>query len=121
MVEWNGNNGQTYLYQSEFPYDVTQEQYGDKGFVGYLVNDNVTNHNAYGLGVYSFFRDHEVFVQSSIKGPNKPGVIFENSLSVYLSGNGGIHHIVNNQGDAVQAGIQLKYLCKYVHSEKENE
>jgi hypothetical protein len=28
LLEWNGENGRTYFYQSEFPYDVNQS-YGD--------------------------------------------------------------------------------------------
>ena len=41
MLEWNGENGKTYFYQSEYPYDVTQANYGDKGFAAYKVADNV--------------------------------------------------------------------------------
>jgi len=29
MLVWNGNGGRAYFYQSEFPYDITQENYGD--------------------------------------------------------------------------------------------
>jgi hypothetical protein len=43
MAIWNGNNGKAYFYQSEFPYDVTQENYGDKAYSAFVVNDNVTN------------------------------------------------------------------------------
>lgn len=28
LVVWNGNWGQTVFYQSEFPYDVTDQNYG---------------------------------------------------------------------------------------------
>ncbi len=60
LVSWNGNYGKVYFYQSEFPYDVTQENYGNLDFVAYRVNDKVTSHEAYGVGAYSFFADYEV-------------------------------------------------------------
>lgn len=41
MLEWNGENGESYFFQSEYPYDVTQENYGDKGFAAYKVGDDV--------------------------------------------------------------------------------
>ena len=55
----------TYFYQSELPYGVTQEEYGN--CVGYHVASNVKQHAGYGIGVYSFFRDHNVTVKSGIK------------------------------------------------------
>lgn len=44
MLVWNGEKGRAYFYQSEFPYDVTQANYGDKGYAAYKVGDNVTDH-----------------------------------------------------------------------------
>ena len=55
LTEWNGDRGSVYFYQSEFPYDV-QPDYGTQ-YVGYKVNDAVSTHNAWGVGVYCFFRD----------------------------------------------------------------
>jgi len=40
LLEWNGENGRVYFYQSELPYDV-DHTYGDNGFAGYVVNDDV--------------------------------------------------------------------------------
>lgn len=65
LVEWNGDYGITIFYQSEYPYDVKQD-YGDKKFAAYKVNDSVNNHKAYGVGVYSYFRDNDVHVSSGI-------------------------------------------------------
>eukprot|EP01084_Bolivina_argentea_P150173 262272_1 len=62
LVQWNGNNGKCYFYQSELPYDVTQQNYGDKGYVGFRVNNSVTSFEGYGIGVYSYFRDYDVTV-----------------------------------------------------------
>jgi len=66
MLDWNGNNGQSFFYQSEFPYDVSQENYGDKKFAAYKVNDSVTSHSAFGVGAYTFMRDYECDIESGI-------------------------------------------------------
>jgi hypothetical protein len=56
----------------------------------------VTSHHAYGVGVYSYFRDNWVTVASGIKAPSRSGVYFHNSLSVFLNGNGAINHVIND-------------------------
>jgi len=111
MLEWNGDNGKTYFYQSELPYDVTQENFGDKGFVSYKVDDKVNSHNAWGIGTYTFFRDHDVTVKNGITAPQKSGIHFTDSLSVFLSGNGGLQNIINNDGKAVNGGNRVQYEC----------
>ena len=89
IIQWNGENGETYFYQSELPYDVTQE-FAEAGFASYAVADHVKNHKGYGLGVYSFFRDYEVIMPTGIRAPYTEGVHFRNSISVFLNGKGGI-------------------------------
>ena len=111
MTVWNGDNGLTIFYQSEFPYDVDQS-YGSK-YVGYLVADHVQNHKAYGVGTYSFFRDHSVYVSTGIRTPNKPGIHFVNSFTRFLSGQGGISHVINGQGGSTHGGAALNYVCNY--------
>merc|ERR1712130_52272 len=58
MVVWNGNNGKAYFYQSEYPYDVTQANYGDLDYVSLRVNGS--GFQGWGLGAYCFFRDNAV-------------------------------------------------------------
>lgn len=36
LVQWNGENGLTIMYQSELPYDVDVD-FGDNGYAGYRV------------------------------------------------------------------------------------
>jgi hypothetical protein len=110
LAVWNGNHGTSYYYQSEFPYDVTQA-YGDAGYAGYKIGDSVTSHNAWGTGVYSFFRDNNVTVNSAIRAPAHKGVLVQNALSVFLNGKGKINHIVDNEGDAVVKNGEVKYDC----------
>lgn len=94
ICQWNGNNGRCYFFQSEFPYDVT-ESYGNAGYVGYRVGNAVSSHLAYGVGVYSYFRDHNVFVKSGILSPVGSGIQFINAFTRYLNGNGGIGSVLN--------------------------
>jgi len=111
LVQWYGENGQTYFYQSELPYDVTQDNYGTPGYVGYRVNASVQNHHVYGAGVYSYFRDHPVTVTNGIVSGTSANVKFVNSLTVFLNGNGAISHVINGQGTAVNTAGQNTYVC----------
>jgi len=97
---WNGDNGRTYFFQCEYPFDVT-ESYATSNYVAYRVNTSVLNHTAYGVGVYSFFRDYDVTVNTAISTPTGSGIQFFSSLTVFLNGNGGINHVINQLGNAV--------------------
>lgn len=120
MLEWNGENGKTYFYQSEYPYDVDQDY---AGFVSYKVGDDVKNHEAWGVGVYSYFRDHDVNMPTGIAVPqNQPDIKFHNSLSVFLNGKGEINHIINDQGASVKnAGSHQSYLCEFPQTSKSHK
>jgi len=113
MLVWNGDYGRSYFYQSEFPYDVTQENYADKGYVAFRIGDNVQHHQGVGIGGYSFFRDHDVYVPTAIKAPERPGITLANSFIVFLSGHGGIKSIVDGQGPGQVGGFGVKYDCDF--------
>ena len=110
LTLWNGEHGRTYFYQSELPYVVNQAEF-PKNSSGYHVASHVQDHEGFGVGVYSFFRDHVVNVTSGIVAPQS--CKFINPLSVFLSGNGGIDHVLNDRGDASVEGVQpqVHYLC----------
>ena len=86
---WNGNGGRVYFYQSEMPYDVPDQSSWmsgkTNGFASYKVADRVTSHEAWGVGVYSFFRDAAVKAHSAIEAPAVPGVKFHNMTTVWLN------------------------------------
>mmetsp|Transcript_36599 Transcript_36599/g.85538 ORF Transcript_36599/g.85538 Transcript_36599/m.85538 type:complete len:459 (-) Transcript_36599:64-1440(-) len=73
-VVWSGERGTVRFYQSEFPYDVSPETFGDPPgtAVGYRVEEHVTSHDAAGLGVYSYFRDYNVDVRTAVVHPPSP-------------------------------------------------
>jgi hypothetical protein len=104
---WNGNGGRVYFYQSEIPYDVPDQTSWmngpSNGFASYKVADTVTSHEAWGLGVYCFFRDAAVKLNSAIEAPAVIGVQFHNLTTIWLNGKEGseITHIINNAGNRV--------------------
>lgn len=108
QVLWNGERGRTIFYQSEIPYDPpTQAAYADgtrNGYAAYRVADDVTVHEADGLGIYSFFDETvnggaDLFLESAIQAPQSPDVRFVSMTTVKLNGTGGITHIVNDAGE----------------------
>jgi hypothetical protein len=104
---WNGNGGRVYFYQSETPYDVpSQAEWMNgavKGWASYRVDDAVTEHRAWGLGVYSFFRDAVASLQSAIEVPVDVEDGLTNMITFWLNGLEGseITHILNERGAAV--------------------
>ncbi|TPX05847.1 hypothetical protein FJ656_04305 [Schumannella luteola] len=120
QVVWNGQGGTTVFYQSEIPYEVPgQAAWMDgsrDGFASYRVADGVTSHTATGLGVYSFFNQGaEVWAESGVQAPRSKNVTFTSITSRFLTGSGGIRHVVNDAGDAasVVAGEETQQLVFY--------
>ena len=115
---WNGEDGQTLFYQNELPYDVpNQAAWNDGGRLGYAayrVADDVQNHSAIGTGTYSFFNQgQDIRLESGIQAPNRPGVSFRSMTAVFLNGSGGINHVINDTGAAVQQGTQRSQVVTY--------
>jgi hypothetical protein len=103
---WNGNGGSVYFYQSEMPYDppnqaAWMESSTEDGYASYKVGDSVTTHQAFGLGVYSFF-DNPVHAANAIETPTVSGVVMHHMMT-YSSTTGGIDEILNGTGGAATA------------------
>jgi hypothetical protein len=103
QVLWNGNGGRVYFYQSEIPYDPPdQPSYtsapGTNGWASYKVADNVKSHGAWGLGIYSVFRNRGVVLSRAIEVPNSPNVRFHDMITVRLGNNGEIENVINDTG-----------------------
>lgn len=106
---WEGEDGKVIFYQCEIPYDVPgQEAWVShdgavNGFASYKVADSVSRHTAYGLGIYLYNRDAEVELHSAMEVPAKAKDIRVHHIcTVMITGNPGITHIINEQGDAVE-------------------
>jgi hypothetical protein len=108
---WNGNGGRLYFYQSEMPYDPPNQaawQHGGvNGFSSYKVGDAVTTHDAWGLGMYSVFRN-PVVLENAVETPTAPGVTLHHIVTVWITGAAGssINHIINGTGASVPASAR---------------
>jgi hypothetical protein len=105
QVLWNGNHGRTYFYQSEIPYDPPdQASYrsapGTDGWASYKVSDDVTSHEAWGLGIYSVFLRPGVTLTRAIEVPKSSEVRFNHMITVALGDLGEISHVINDAGEA---------------------
>jgi hypothetical protein len=103
QVLWNGNGGRVYFYQSEIPYDPPdQPAYtsapGTNGWASYKVADTVASHEAWGLGIYSVFRNKGVVLSRAIETPERPNVRFRDIITVRLGNNGEISNVINATG-----------------------
>jgi hypothetical protein len=104
---WNGNDGTTFFYQSELPYDVPNQgawtaPTGHQGFASYKVADGVTSHRAIGLGVYSVFSNY-ITEQNAIEAPAGGGIAMNHMVTVSLA-SGQILNIINDSGGSVGNG-----------------
>ncbi|MFI5938013.1 ricin-type beta-trefoil lectin domain protein [Actinoplanes sp. NPDC051494] len=112
---WNGENGRTYFYQNEMPYDPpNQAAYmngGTQGWAAYKVADTVTNHQAWGLGSYAYFNVNPSVVNArAFEVPARTGIRFTDMVTVSLGGTGTISRVINAKGNPVNSGHQVEYL-----------
>jgi hypothetical protein len=105
---WNGESGKDYFYQSEMPYDVPAQSAwmsspATNGYAAYKVADGVMTHQAWGLGVYCFFRDAVVTADRAIEVPDNLEDEFTDMVTFWLDGMPGsqITHIINDDGATV--------------------
>jgi hypothetical protein len=117
-VAWNGERGRTIMFQNELPPDVPSqaawEHDGIPGYAAYKVADSVTTHEGWGLGSYSFFTEGpDIRAARAFEVPVTAGVRLHDILSVFLGGYGGIDHVVNDTGAAVNATNQVTNLVDY--------
>lgn len=119
-VLWNGEQGRTYFFQNEDPYDVPDQAawaHGTtNGYAAYKVADSVTHHRAWGLGSYCVFIENaEVYTDRAYEVPDTPGVVFTDLMIVCLNGpgGGGILHCINDFGGPVKDGYGVYNMVSY--------
>ena len=125
QVVWNGEGGETIFYQSEMPYDVPSQAAwmngSVDGYASYNVAPTVATHQAYGIGVYSYFDQGVVIMANSgIAAPVADGVKVTDSVSVYLAGDGGIlytdasnNDTVDNAGTEAHSGSYISFVTDW--------
>jgi hypothetical protein len=102
---WNGNGGRTYFYQSEMPYDPPSQDMwthdGVNGYASYKVGAAVTSHEAWGVGIYSAFRQN-VVADDAVETPAALAASMHHLVTVWLNGMAttAINHVINGTGAA---------------------
>ena len=107
QVLWKGNFGRTFFYQSEIPYDpptqaLWKDPSGDKGWASYKVDERITSHEAWGLGIYSVFRHPDVVLAHAIATPLAPNIHFHHMITVALDNLGAIENVIDDTGGPTQ-------------------
>jgi hypothetical protein len=118
QVQWNGNGGADYFYQSEMPYDPpSQSAWMDGSADGYpsiAVANSVTTFQAFGLGVYCFFNVNPSEISANaLTSPTASGVQWHDMVSVSLGGTGTIQHIINGTGSTVNSSSTVADLTSF--------
>lgn len=103
---WNGEGGRNYFYQSELPYDppnqAAWQHDGVNGYASYKVAGTVKTHEAWGMGVYSAFRNGPILTDNAFEAPAAAGVKLHHLVSIWLNGvdGSGISNVLNGAGGA---------------------
>jgi len=104
---WNGQGGKVLFFQNENPYEVPSQSAWmssatQDGYPAFYIPNSVTSFTGYGMGVYSYF-DQGVSIENAMgfQAPNTSGVVFNDILTVFLNGSGGIQSVINGTGAAV--------------------
>ncbi|RLV10016.1 coagulation factor 5/8 type domain-containing protein [Streptomyces griseocarneus] len=115
---WNGEDGRTYFFQNELPYDPPSQAAwrggGAKGWPAYEVAGRVRRHEAWGLGSYAHFTtDPGIVADRAFAAPRTAGVRFHDLVAVSLDGRSTIRHIVNDTGGPADARNRVAFLRSY--------
>ncbi|MFC0554326.1 hypothetical protein ACFFHJ_25870 [Planotetraspora thailandica] len=115
---WNGERGRTIFYQSEMPYDPPSQAAWTsptgKGYASYKVGKKVKSHEAWGLGVYSYFNQGvDIRADRGIEAPQTPKVRFHDMITVFLDGSGGIERTINDAGTPVVGSYGTSTIVDY--------
>ncbi len=116
---WNGNGGRTYFLQSEIAYDVPSQAAwnhdGKNGWAIYKVGDAVTSHEAWGLGIYSNFKNGPIILDNSMEAPQSVGVKFHHLVNIWLNGTVGseMTHVVNGVGSPATSANRKATITNY--------
>ena len=106
---WNGENGRVYFYQCEMPYDPPKAEewkHDDTyGYAAYKVADDVTKHQAWGLGIYNVFFDAPIIVDQAIETPAELEDSIRHKVIIWLNGHEGstVKSIINGKGGEVNS------------------
>jgi hypothetical protein len=100
---WTGDNGQMYMFQSEFNY-FPENPDSFKNSVSYNVDKDVKNHKIRGAGAYCFFacsqsESSDIYALAGFRFPKNVIVDYKTVFTVYLNGYGGIKNVIVDEND----------------------
>jgi hypothetical protein len=108
---WNGQGGTDLFFQNENPYEVPSQSVWmssatQDGYPAFYIPNSVTSFTGYGMGSYSYF-DQGVSIENAeaFQAPDTSGVVFNDILTVFLNGSGGIESVINGTGAAVDSSF----------------
>jgi len=108
---WNGQAGTDLFFQNENPYEVPSQaawmsSATQDGYPAFYLPASVTSFTGYGMGSYSYF-DQGVNIENAMafQAPDTAGVKFNDTLTVFLNGSGGIESVINGTGAAVSSSF----------------
>ncbi|HLX49641.1 MAG TPA: discoidin domain-containing protein [Streptosporangiaceae bacterium] len=108
---WNGQGGTDLFFQNENPYEVPSQPVWmssatQDGYPAFYVPASVTSFTGYGMGSYSYF-NQGVAIENAMafQSPDTSGVRFNDILTVFLNGSGGIQSVINGTGKAVNSSF----------------
>jgi F5/8 type C domain len=108
---WNGQSGTNLFFQNENPYEVPSQSAWmssatQDGYPAFYIPSTVTSFTGYGMGSYSYF-DQGVSIENAMafQAPDTSGVKFNDILTVFLNGSGGIESVINGTGAAVDSSF----------------
>ena len=118
---WNGERGKTIFYQSETPYDPIDQTYWMRdddnlkdeeqyGYPSYKINNQVVNHEAYGVGVYFVnTSSNDLYCYSAMEAPNNAEIYLKHLIGLnFTQGKGGIINTINSiQGEEIDLGYMV--------------
>jgi hypothetical protein len=111
QVIWNGQHGEDIFFQNEMPYDAPDQaswmqNATTDGYPAFVVSPKVSSFQGFGMASYCFFEEGiPIESANGFQAPVSAGVQLHDILTRFLSGSGGIEHVVNDTGAPVTAGL----------------
>jgi hypothetical protein len=110
-LQWDGDNGEMYMFQSELNY-FPKNQDAFKKAVSYKINEKVKKHKIRGAGAYCFFPCSskpatDIYALAGFLFPTTVKVDYKTVFTVYLNGYGGINNVIVDEytiGDGYKVG-----------------
>jgi hypothetical protein len=88
---------------------------GDNVTASFKVGRDAESFHGYGMGIYTFFNQGiDIFAERAFEVPSSlPPGSMRDMVTVFLNGNGGIRHVINESGASANKDNHVVYLVSY--------